>query len=1184
MGCVQLLAILVLVTTASQLHAEQYPFRVYDQTAGLANPTVKAIETDAEGFLWMGTANGLFRYDGTRFRVYTAAQGLPGNRINSLFNAPDGTLWVATEKGLARRRPSPGGGDDRFETVDLGRKILTVPGSLLAWHPTAGLLFTSSEGLVAIEPGLRLKWLRPRGAFGVTVDRQARIWFGCPKAICRMDDWRAPAQVVRYEEFEGLPKPARWHALLPDRQGRIWARGLDNVAVYDPVQNRFRAVNIEAHTSAFAGFYEDRLGRLFLPADQGLWIYENERWSLVDSTKGLPMDATLSVGEDREGAIWVGTAAAGVARWLGDGNWTTWSKSDGLPNASVWSMLRDRRGRWWAGTQHGVVRYPGDPLSGTAKVWLRKDGLPDVSVLRLAEDARGNMWLASGQELARIDAATDAVQRFGAAEGFESGGAFAVHVDRAGWLWAAGFRAFYRARLDVQDVRVPHFEKVNLPGTQPDTWYFDLFEESGGRLWVASSAGLYSHEPNGTWQRYTQKQGLKNTAVSSVTQDAAGRIVVSYREAYGVSILDTAHTAWRHLDTDSGLSSNKVHLVRRAPASSPGGDAVWIGTDHGLDILRQGRLEHVNRESGLAWNDTNAGAFLAGLDATGHATVWLGTTRGISRYQPQHPPLTATPPPVRIVAVRFGGQLARRAGLQLPYRQRPAEFELAALSYDMPARVKLEYRLAGFDDQWREAKQAQVIFPSLPAGKYRFEARARSAAGVWSVAPATYEFEVLPPWWQTRWAIALAIAAIAGLVRLFLYWRMRVVLARQRRLEQAVVERTARIQEQKTEIEHLLVETQTANRSKTEFLANMSHEIRTPLNGVLGMSRLIARTNLDAEQRDYVEELESSTRWLTAMLNDILDYAKVEAGTLELEMMPFRPRQVIEDCAAIFTPVAAAQRLDLRTVIAGDSSALGDALRLRQIVTNLLNNAVKFTPSGSIELRAICLPHPDPQKNYWEFSVTDTGIGISAAKQAQVFEAFRQVDGSLTRRFGGSGLGLALCNKLAQVMGTHLELDSEEGRGSRFSFRVAFAAASEPAKSATSSVSRGLRPLHILLAEDNRVNQKVASRLLEKVGHHVIIANNGLEAVSRFKEQTFDVVLMDINMPQMDGFEATRLICAWQREQGLAVPVIALTARTMHGDHAEALNAGMADYLSKPLEVQDLLAMLTKHTQPPVAA
>ena len=1172
MDCVRLLAILAFLTSALRLQAEQYPFRLYDQTTGLANPTVNAIQTDAEGFLWIGTDNGLFRYDGTRFKTYEAAQGLPGNRINALFSAPDGTLWAVTDKGLARRKVSRG---DRFDAVNLGKKVMTVPGSLMAWHPAAGLLFTSSEGLVSIQADLRITWLRPRGAFGVTVDSQARIWFGCLKALCRMDDWRAPDKVERYEKFEGLPQDARWHALSHDRKGRIWARGPDGVVLFNAGQNRFRAVNIEAQTSYYSGFYEDRLGRMLLPSDHGLWILEGDRWSLVDSNKGLPVDATLSVGEDREGAIWIGCLGAGLARWLGDGNWTTWNKSDGLPNDSVWTMLRDRSGRRWVGTQHGMVRYE---VNGLPKVWRRQDGLPSGRVLRLAEDPQGNIWLASGQEIARIDGGTGPgsgkVRRFGAAEGFKTGSAFAVLVDRSGWLWAAGFRALYRARTGTL---TPHFEALNLPGTNPGTWYFDLFEASDGRLWVASSSGLYVRETTGEWKNYTRKDGLRNSAVSSVTQDAEGRVVVGYREAFGISILDGA-AGWRHLNLSTGLSSNKVHFVRRS------GDAIWIGTDHGVDILRGDHLQPINRESGLAWDDTNTGAFLSEPDGHGGTTVWVGTTSGISRYQPEHPPLGPTPPPVHIVAVRFGGQPAHVQGLKLPFRQRPAEFELAALSYDMPGRVRIEYRLAGFDDQWREAKQAQVVFPSLPSGKYRFEARARSGAGVWSVAPATYEFEILAPWWQTSWAIALATASLFGLVRLFLYWRMRVVLARQRRLEQAVVERTARILEQKTEIEYLLVDAQTANRYKTEFLANMSHEIRTPLNGVLGMTRLIARTALDAEQRDYVEELEGSTRWLTAMLNDILDYAKAEAGTLELEIVPFSPRQVIEECAAIFTPVATAQDLELRTVIEGELSVLGDPSRLRQVVTNLLNNAVKFTSVGSIELRAICLStSADAKETRWEFSVTDTGIGISAEKQTQVFEAFRQVDGSLTRRFGGSGLGLALCTKLTHVMGTHLELESEEGRGSRFSFQVTFALAPASEKS-TSPNSSSLRPLQILLAEDNRVNQKVASRLLEKVGHRVIIANNGIEAVSCFKQQTFDAVLMDINMPEMDGFEATRLICAWQREQGLAVPIIALTARTMQGDRAEGLSAGMSDYLSKPLELQDLLAMLTKHTQPPVAA
>ena len=350
MGSFRLLATLVLVVSGAELRGEQYPFRVYDQTAGLANPTVQAIQSDADGFLWIGTANGLFRFDGTRFRLYDGEMGLPGNRINSMLNTPDGTLWVATDKGLVRRRPHRphrphrDDQDDRFEIIDFGKKIMTVPGSLLAWHPTAGLLFTSSEGLVAIsgEAKPHLEWLQPRGAFGTAVDRQSRIWFGCNKAICRMDDWRQPAKLVKYTEAEGLPAGARWHALLADRQGRIWARGSEGVARWEPSRNRFEIIAIDAHSSAFAGLHEDRHGRVLLPSEQGLWIYEREAWTLVDSTRGLPMDTTLSVGEDREGGLWVGTAAAGVARWLGDGNWSTLSKADGLPNPSVWNMLRDR--------------------------------------------------------------------------------------------------------------------------------------------------------------------------------------------------------------------------------------------------------------------------------------------------------------------------------------------------------------------------------------------------------------------------------------------------------------------------------------------------------------------------------------------------------------------------------------------------------------------------------------------------------------------------------------------------------------------------------------------------------------------------------------------------------------------------------------------------------------------------
>ena len=756
---------------------QQYSFS--QATAGLGNPNVNSIAQDRQGYLWVGTENGLYRYDGRRFQKYGAANGLHAHTIRSVFVGPDGTLWVGASTGIYFQ-----GSDGKFNEVHA-----PLPYNQFSLRIGSSFTANASDRVVVADRGgaFLLRHLEPNqwaaepmhldGAtiWSVLYAPGNVLWYGCDSDLCRL----AAGKTTHLGATLNLPQE-EWLHLLAARDGHIWVRGLAHIGEVSPNENKFALHDLPGRSDAvpYVTLAQDAQGSIVatLGADFGLWV--NGNWRMVTARNGLSHNDLSELFVDREGSIWIGAIGHGLRRWVGQDSWEGYTSADGLSNDIVWATLRDKTGRLWIGTESGLDYLPAGEQ--TARPWTAP-GIQTARAVSLSAGPDGSIWMGSAAgNLVRIDPVTLAATQWKVPE------VYRIVSDQERRIWVATGGGLYKVDSLSPD-RTPQLVQ-DLRQANPSTRFTDLCIDHTNRLWAASDDGLFRLDPTG-WRRIDP--GLSGVNPYQLAADHEGNLWVagSFPGIMRLRFIGDRVMESEHIVRPPLISEEVVSLT----VDSRGW--LWVGQDDGLSVYDGSSWRSFTQDDGLIWNDTDSNALTEDTDGS----LWIGTSGGLSHLlKPEAKPAGPPPPPI-FSQVTFGATSIAN-GARVPWSQSPLEVSIAALSFRDARHIRTRYRLSGLESEWIETASDSVRYARLSPGAYRFQAVTLDDAGGESSPVTEISFRIVPLWWQSE-PLKLGLALLAG-IAVVLLWRGRIhlLVSQKQQLEIAVQHRTEELEGEKLEL------------------------------------------------------------------------------------------------------------------------------------------------------------------------------------------------------------------------------------------------------------------------------------------------------------------------------------------------------------------------------------------------
>ncbi len=778
------LALIVLLPVFATLgaSAQERTYRQYGPSDGLANMGINCLFEDHIGYLWVGTDNGIYRYDGSTFQAFGHAEGLEDTEIRGVAEAPNGDLWVATQGGVVRRS----GGS--FQRVDVGAKGLFLS---VAFDEAGQLYLEHTSGILRGTPDGAGNYRFTRivsGAVGGMLVRGEDVWF-------RRDGdlWKLRGDSLeRVGSPAGLPSDL-WGAVAFDTAGNLWVRSHSHLYERPQGEPRFIDRSEGIPDAQAIRLFADGHGRLFVSTVAGVIIFDGPRRIVLDPAHGLPTDVVGSVLVDRQESLWIGTRGGGLLRRLGQGQWVSWRKSDGLLNDSVWSVLHDHSNRLWVGTSGGLSIFA--PEGKLEHAYSSRNGLAGDDVFAVTANEAGDVFAGTAPAgVSRFDHEGKFLGTYAASAGLKAEQVNALLIDRNGILWvAAAAGGCFRSTGPVDERKPIRFERVQVPGVAPDDYFYDIHADQQGYLWMATSRGAVRFDGS-HWKVITKADGLKSSDLVSVVPHN-GDLWVAYRDALGLARLqfNGDRISIKSFTQEDGLSSDLIYALAFDHLGR-----LWVPTDNGVSVLDKDRWTRYGTEDGLIWDDGNDHAIYVDDD---HG-VWLGTGRGLSLF---HQPSYNIPPDPPVVVITSAASESRQYRLtenpRLDYAQNSLLLQFSALNFATESRTHFRYRLVGSKGSWIDTTQRSVHFAGLPPGDYVFEVVAAGPNGLWSPTPAKFAFTIKRPWWQSWWFFVLCGMAVLGLGNAIIRYRVRRLVAQKELLEQQVAERTAELQESHRQLE-----------------------------------------------------------------------------------------------------------------------------------------------------------------------------------------------------------------------------------------------------------------------------------------------------------------------------------------------------------------------------------------------